>query len=422
MKVAIIGAGAAGLATAHELLQAGHEVSVFEQSNRIGGIWAYSDEVEDDFLGRNPRQRIHSSLYEAMRVNLPRELMALEGFAFDDSLGAEVALRYPRHDAVLAYLERFADASGVGPHIHFGHRVAEVTCANGGLAPENAAVRLSHEEWLVDGVRFDAVAVCNGHYSEPYVPDLPGFETFPGLALHSHNYRKPDVFAGKRVVVLGSSVSGADLSREIAKVAADVFFCGRLFLDMPPLSSQTTPTKRAPPAERFDGAAVVLADGERVEGVDAFLFCTGYRYRFPFLKPPLATVDDNWVRGLYRQLILCAHPRLAFIGLPFRIVPFPLFQRQARWFARLLNGAFALRTLAERRAERAKEIRALRAASKPRRHYHFLGDRQVDYLNDLAQQCGDAPVAEEFVRLWQTHNRHARRFPDDYRDRPLLAK
>ena len=422
MKVAIIGAGAAGLATAHELLQAGHEVSVFEQSNRIGGIWAYSEEVEDDLLGRNPRQRIHSSLYEAMRVNLPRELMALEGFAFDDSLGAAVALRYPRHDAVLAYLERFADASGVRPHIHFGHRVAEVTCTNGSPPLENATVRPSHEEWLVDGARFDAVAVCNGHYSEPHVPVLPGLETFPGLALHSHNYRKPELFAGKRVVVLGSSVSGADLSREIANVAADVFFCGRLFLDMPLLRSQTTPIKRAPPVERFDGDAVVLTDGQRIEGVDAFLFCTGYRYRFPFLKPPLATVDDNWVRSLYRQLILCTNPRLAFIGLPFRIVPFPLFQRQARWFARILNGAFPLPTLAERRAERAKEIRALRAAGKPQRHYHFLGDRQVDYLNDLAKQCGDAPVTEDFVRLWQGHNRHARRYPDDYRDRPLPMK
>ena len=422
MKVAIIGAGAAGLATAHELLKAGHEVSVFEQSNRIGGIWAYSEEVEDDLLGRNPRQRIHSSLYAAMRVNLPRELMALEGFAFDDSPGAAVALRYPRHDAVLAYLERFADASGVRSHIRFGHRVAEVTCTNGSPPLENAPVRPSHEEWLVDGARFDAVAVCNGHYSEPHIPDLPGLERFPGFAMHSHNYRKPDIFAGKRVVVLGSSVSGADLSREIAKVAADVFFCGRLFLDTPPPNSQTTPIKRAPPVERFDSTAVVLVDGQRIEGVDAFLFCTGYRYTFPFLKPPLATVDDNWVRGLYRQLILCAHPRLAFIGLPFRIVPFPLFQRQARWFARMLNGAFPLPTLAERRAERAKEIRALRAAGKPQRHYHFLGDRQVDYLNDLAKQCDDAPVAERFVRLWQGHNRHARRYPDDYRDRPLPAQ
>ena len=408
MKVAVIGAGAAGLATARELLSAGHEVAVFEQSNGVGGVWAYSEEAEEDLLGRNPCQRIHSSLYQAMRVNLPRELMALEGFPFDDSPagGPPGHTRYPRHEAVLAYLKRFATASGVMSHIQFGHRVGE------------ARGHPSQDECLVDGTRFDAVAVCNGHYSEPRVPMLRGFEGFPGLAMHSHNYRRPDIFAGKRVVVLGASVSGADLSREIADVAEAVFFCGRAFHEMPALRSQTTTIKRLPPVERFEASTVVLTDGQRIERVDAFLFCTGYRYQFAFLKPPLA-VDDNWVKGLYRQLILCAQPRLAFIGLPFRVVPFPLFQRQARWFARLLNGKFALPSLAERRVERAREIRALRTAGTPKRHYHFLGDGQIDYLNQLARQCGDAPASERFARLWRAHNRHARRYPDDYRDRPL---
>ncbi|HAD35699.1 MAG TPA: hypothetical protein DCF72_01990, partial [Gammaproteobacteria bacterium] len=36
MKVAVIGAGAAGLVAASELSKSGHEVSVFEQSSRVG--------------------------------------------------------------------------------------------------------------------------------------------------------------------------------------------------------------------------------------------------------------------------------------------------------------------------------------------------------------------------------------------------
>ena len=79
VRVAVIGAGAAGLVAAHELRLEGHEVTVFEQSDRVGGLWNYTDEVEDDPLGQRPSRRIHTSLYESLEVNLPRDLMAFEG-------------------------------------------------------------------------------------------------------------------------------------------------------------------------------------------------------------------------------------------------------------------------------------------------------------------------------------------------------
>lgn len=55
---------------------------------------------------------------------------------------------------------------------------------------------------------FDAVVVCNGHYSEPNLPDVPGADTWPGLQMHSHNYRVPEQFAGQVVVIVGASNSG----------------------------------------------------------------------------------------------------------------------------------------------------------------------------------------------------------------------
>lgn len=407
MRVAVIGAGAAGLVAAYELRLAGHGVTVFEQSEQVGGLWNYADAVEDDPLGQRPSRRVHSSLYASMRVNLPRDLMPFDGYTFDDAGGGRDEWpRYPRHARVLEYLHRFAVDTGIGDLVRLGQRVQRVNRDNG---------------WLVDGERFDAVAVCNGHFSEPRVPELPGFADFPGAALHSHNYRRPDAFAGKRVVVLGSSVSGGDLSRELAQVA-EVFFSGRLFDQRPSLSGQTGPVIRCPPIGSFDGADTVLTNGERIRDVDAILFCTGYWYRFPFLASDLVSVGDNWVRGLYQQIVAVEYPSLAFIGLPFRIVPFPLFQRQARWFARSLAGDFHLPTLADRRRHHCDEIVRLRAAGVAERHFHRLGDAQIAYLNGLAKQCGDLAVPDWFVSLWREHGSNATRYPKDYRDHPLTAR
>src|SRR5207244_6429899 len=40
MRVAIIGAGLAGLTTAKVLLQAGHDVEVFDRTPDVGGVWS----------------------------------------------------------------------------------------------------------------------------------------------------------------------------------------------------------------------------------------------------------------------------------------------------------------------------------------------------------------------------------------------
>ena len=77
----------AGLVTAHELGVEGHRVTVFEQSRHVGGLWNYTEAVEDDPLGQRPSRRIHGSLYASMRVNLPRDLMAFDGYTFDDAGG-----------------------------------------------------------------------------------------------------------------------------------------------------------------------------------------------------------------------------------------------------------------------------------------------------------------------------------------------
>lgn len=405
MKVAVIGAGAAGLATASELLREGHAAVVFERSNRVGGLWVYREETETDPLGQCPRRRIHSSLYASLRTNLPRDLMAFDNYPFDTSGGGDDGWhRYPGHPRVLEYLERFGADKALLPHVRFEREVGRVT-------PEEPG-------WSVDGERFEAVAVCNGHFSEPYVPPIPGLADFRGQVLHSHNYRRPDGFADRRVVVLGSSVSGADLARELHGVAREVYFSGRAFG-----SSHTgnDGVRRRPALVRLDGSDAVLANGERIGGIDALVLCTGYHYRFPFLDGVETRVRNNRVRNLYRQLVDIDRPSLAFIGLSFRIVPFPFFQRQARWFARLLGGRFALPPRSARRKALAAQLRQNRHRGIAERHFHRLGDDQIDYLDDLARECADAPLPTWFAELWREHRANALAHPGTYHDLTLKA-
>lgn len=69
--------------------------------------------------------------------------------------------------------------------------------------------------WAAHGQVFDAVLVCNGHYSEPNLPVVAGSDCWPGLQMHSHNYRVPEVFTGQTVVVVGASNSGKELPSDV---------------------------------------------------------------------------------------------------------------------------------------------------------------------------------------------------------------
>lgn len=60
MKIAIIGAGVAGLASARRCLENGFEVIVYERSTKVGGTWVYDERIGlDEF-----RLPIHTSMYQ----------------------------------------------------------------------------------------------------------------------------------------------------------------------------------------------------------------------------------------------------------------------------------------------------------------------------------------------------------------------
>lgn len=69
---------------------------------------------------------------------------------------------------------------------------------------------------------FDVVVLCNGHYTVGHIPHIPGIESFPSGSIHSHQYRKPEVYAKKKVCILGASWSGIDIAMEVSQYAEKV--------------------------------------------------------------------------------------------------------------------------------------------------------------------------------------------------------
>ncbi|KFV20680.1 Dimethylaniline monooxygenase [N-oxide-forming] 5, partial [Tauraco erythrolophus] len=72
---------------------------------------------------------------------------------------------------------------------------------------------------------FDAVLVCTGHHTDAHLPlsTFPGLEKFEGWYLHSRDYKSPQSFLGKRVVVVGTGNSGIDIAVELSHTAKQVF-------------------------------------------------------------------------------------------------------------------------------------------------------------------------------------------------------
>jgi len=177
-NVCVIGAGPSGIVVARELRREGHEVVVLEQNHDIGGQWLYDPNVEqeDDPLGRNPWLKVHSSIYQSLRLMSPREVMGFTDFPFSVKKGRDPR-RFPSHREYLLYLKDFCEWFKVTEIIKFNTKVLYVGPLNYGVSCEDlkwvvrSKEKKSNEE--VEQV-FDAVVVATGHYSKPRLPCIQG--------------------------------------------------------------------------------------------------------------------------------------------------------------------------------------------------------------------------------------------------------
>ena len=58
--------------------------------------------------------------------------------------------------------------------------------------------------------------VASGRFNRPHWPVIEGLEGFQGEVVHSFHYRGREAFRGRRVVVMGNSVSGTEIASDLA--------------------------------------------------------------------------------------------------------------------------------------------------------------------------------------------------------------
>ena len=129
--------------------------------------------------------------------------------AFSDfPMPAEFPVFLP-HRFLLKYFRLYADHFRLREYIRFRHEVVSVKPTESYDITGQWTIEYSrckdgdsqHGHRVVD--TFDAVLICSGHHVYKHQPYLPGSERFKGKILHSSEYRTPEQFDGKRVVVVG---------------------------------------------------------------------------------------------------------------------------------------------------------------------------------------------------------------------------
>lgn len=402
MKVAVIGAGVSGLATARELKSEGHQVVVYEKSSQIGGTWLYTPETEseEDPLGIDPNRKIiHSSLYASLRSNLPRQLMCFPDYPWKIEKDG-LLNNFPGHEEVLQFLNEFANEFGLGQLIRFNVEVVGVEKKDdGGWAVEWRSGGGSRSEEM-----FEAVVVCNGHYTQPKLADLPGIQKWPGKQIHSHNYRVPEPYRDQVVVVIGSGPSAYDICEDISKVAKEVHLSSRWPDLLPSKVDMFDNVWQHTQIEDFhENGEVTFGDGASI-GADIVLHCTGYKYDFPFLRTKAAViVDNNRVGPLYKHIFPPElAPGLSFVGLTNRAPVFLMIYLQAKWVAHVLSGKAILASKEEMLADVRQHYHLMEQNGVPKNHTHILASNMREYLEWLASQVG-LPLPVEMVETYDVY-------------------
>ncbi|GAA2575795.1 NAD(P)-binding domain-containing protein [Actinomadura fulvescens] len=286
VDVVVVGAGQAGLSAGYFLRRAGLDFVMFDHAPRAGGAWQFR--------------------WPTLTLGTAHNIHDLPGMPLEDRDPER-----PASEVVSEYFGRYEREFGLRVH-----RPVDVTAVR-----EGSGGRLLVES--SEGV-YAARTLINatGTWDRPFWPFIPGMASFRGRHMHTADYRGPEEFAGKRVLVVGGGASGTQALMELAPLAAEVTWVTRrepVWVDGPfdghaavarveervrrglPPGSVVSATglllteevraarasgvlERRPMFERVVPEGVEWADGTTLD-VDVILWATGFRAALDHLAP-----------------------------------------------------------------------------------------------------------------------------------------
>lgn len=315
IDVAIIGGGQSALATAYFLRRAGIDYVVLDDQPAPGGAWQHT--------------------WDSLHLFSPAQWSSLPGW-----LMPATSEQYPSRDHVIRYLTDYEKRYEIP--VRRPLDVTSVSRREGGLL-----VSTDRGEWLAK-----TVVSATGTWARPYIPDYPGQACFEGEQLHSAHYRKPEIFHGEDVLVVGGGNSGAQILAELSQVCHTTWVTleeptllpddvdGRVLFERATERWKARAEGRADPAptgglgdivmvppvrdarergvlhsvrpfSHFTVDGVVWKDGSHAR-VDAVIWCTGFRPALEHLRPLHVLNDAGRVDVLEGRAVL--EPRLWLVG------------------------------------------------------------------------------------------------------------
>lgn len=421
-RIAIIGAGAGGLAAAKAIASEPHASQVFstvdviERAEGPGGLWNYkpvkkyvtpkipspTNENSGEIISEetnNIDERIVTPMYENLETNIPKDMMAFRGLPFPDSCEL-----FPTRDEVAQYVRGYAATIPKGL-VNFVYRANVVSAKKVGQDWEVTWEILGKDDKVTK--HYDDLILAQGHFDTPFIPDVPGlsdwYQKDPKSITHAKYFKNVEPFKDKKVLIVGNSASGIDIATQSITYTKSVTMSStsespfsKVIID------DVAQVGRVAKYDYEDDRSVTTEDGHKVSGIDLVIFCTGYLYKIPFLKSyqdgdhPLLS-DGSCLENLYRQIFYIQDPSLSLMLVPQLIVPFPCAECQAQYIARILSGRLKL-------PSEEKMYESYHAELKLRgegRKYHALkGLDDCAYYNELCNALGGTQFQGFVAEYW----------------------
>jgi dimethylaniline monooxygenase (N-oxide forming) len=199
-KVAIVGSGPGGIIAARYLAHHGFDPVIFEQSDDIGGQWN----------ARSPA----SGVWSSMVTNTSRLLTC-----FSDLSHRPTTPLFPSNEEMFSYLHRYIERFGLFSRLRLCTRVELIERSlNDGKWKIQFRSNGSEPKTEI----FPYVVVASGRFNKPFIPSLPGLESFAGSqgVIHGFQYKNPASFRGKRVLIAGCANSALEIASDLAMLGA----------------------------------------------------------------------------------------------------------------------------------------------------------------------------------------------------------